>query len=203
MTVYEGGAHAQGGHDPVEVLRSRLGVRYQAGIDEGRGEIARVLADELNIGRDEAERMTRQLIESGEIRYVTDVERDVDPNIPPTDETQSNVRHRSDDDRDHSAAGIADPALLNRTSSRDDTLNENVVVGGGGPQTTAAGINTPAAGPVAAGSSGALPGTLPINVGPGSADGMADGGGYWDFGSGAAGVRPSPTRKGQVEPLGT
>ncbi len=190
MTEYE-----HEGRDVVDVLRERLGVRYQASIDDGRGEIARVLAGELNIGRDEADSMVSQLIDSGRIRYVTGVERDVEYDVTAQRDEHSDVDSR------RGAPGLVAPDLADRS----DNLSVNAIPGQGGPQTTASGLHAGAAAPIAAGSSGAIPGTLPLAAGL-AANADADDpqrAGYWDFGSGAAGVRPSTTRKGQVEPLGT
>lgn len=186
--------HDQESRDVVGVLRDRLGVRYQASIDDGRAEIVRVLADELKIGRDEADSMTSQLIDSGRIRYVTGVERDVEY------DTEAHQDERGDADNRRGAAGVVAPDLTDRT----DILQANAIPGGGGPQTTASGLHAGAAAPVAAGSSGAAPGALPlaagVDIGAGAEEQQRRG--FWDFGAGAAGVVPSTTRKGQVEPRG-
>ena len=66
----------QRGDSAIDVLRSRLGPRHQAGIDEGRADIERVLRDEMNIDRDQAAAMVQRMIDEGTLRYVTSDERD-------------------------------------------------------------------------------------------------------------------------------
>lgn len=52
----------------VQVLKERLGVRWD-GAAEGRGDIAKVLADDLGISRGEADELVDAMIESGELRF--------------------------------------------------------------------------------------------------------------------------------------
>gem|GEM_PF-1546962 len=203
MTVYEGGGEGSlhGGHNAVELLRERLGIRYQAGLDEGRAEIARVLAGELNVGHDEAERMTRQLIDSGEIRFIPGIERDDDRNIPPVDDSRVDMGEYHRGNADAGAPGVVLPELNDRAGGRDSDARADA---DGTP--LPAGLHPGFAAPIAANNpSGSTPGTVPLAAGlPFDADtGDHLRTGYWDFGSGAVGVRPSSTRKGQVEPRGT
>lgn len=184
--------HEHESRDVVDVLRRNLGSRYRASIDDGRAEIARVLASELNMSSGDADTMTSELIESGRIRYVTAVEHDVDYDV------EAQRDERSDLDSRRGGLGLTDPDL----SDASDNPRANAVAGQGGPQTTAAGLHAGAAAPVAAGSSSALPGTLPIAATDETLGGAGDRGGYWEFGGGV-GVVPSTTRKGQVEPRGT
>lgn len=166
--------------DVVEILRSRLGVRYQSGVDEGRAAMVRTLRDELGLDADQAEAAVRDLIDGGHLRYVTADERDP--------ETRDDGRSRRQDDHPRYST---DPADL------------NVVPATGGPQAGTSGLATGSAA-VAAGAGSGSPAAGPLAVA--AAAGGVSGGedrGYWDIGAGATGVVPSSTRKGQVEPKGT
>lgn len=165
------------GRDPVDILRSRLGVRYSSGLDDGRSEIVRVLSDELGLNRSEAEATLRNLMDTGHIRYITARESD----------TARAVGAGRSDDLDASS----------------DDLRVNAIPGGGGPASAVSGLSAGAAAPVVVGGNTTPP---PIPVETGVPLGMEDNFdprlGYWDFGGGG-GVVPSRSRKGQVEPTGT
>lgn len=170
--------------DVVEILRDRLGVTYHASIDGGRGEIVGVIADELNVGRDEAEEILRMQMEAGRIRYVVGSE--VDPVGNP--EVQDDRARRGDE-------GVTD---------RSDNLRVNAIPGQGGPDAATSGLTAGAAAPLVAGgttSPAAAPLAAGVDIG-GSAEDLQRGG-YWEFAGDRAGVVPSSTRKGQVEPKGT
>jgi hypothetical protein len=180
-------------NDVVDVLRSRLGVRYLSSLDDGRNEIIRVVSDELKVDRDEAEAMVRQLIDHGHIRYVPRTERDVEYDVTAQrDEyTERDTRRRD--------ADLADPDL----TGRSDELRANPIPIGGGPQTISSGLTGVVVAPPMGGGS-TTPPVAPVLTGmptTGSADDLE--GGYWDFASDATGVVPSQSRKGQVEPRGT
>lgn len=182
--------------DPMGVLRDRLGVRYRSSIDDGRTEIARVLSDELNISRDEAHDMVRRLVDSGQLRYVTDVEHDVDYNVEARGEPTS---------RDN---GLGNDVTLDGSgpSNRGDTLRTNAIPGGGGPQEASLGLSAGAAAPLAVGTSSGGGGAVnPVVAGadPGRLSDDRNDSGYWDFDSERSTVVPSTSRKGQVEPSGT
>lgn len=158
----------------IETLRARLGPRHQSTMDRGRADIVQVLRDELQIGANDAEAMVRQLIDQGQLRYVTSDERDpAGTSGPLTDEAGR-----------AGSAGVAPP------------ISATVPVA---PAVTGA---APVA-PIAGGT------TTPAPIVPAATDhdvtaraGDQDSG-YWDIGGQAAGVVPSETRKGQVEPKGT
>lgn len=172
----------------VEVLRDRLGIRYRSSIKDGRKTIVKVISDEMNVSRDEADAITTELIDSGKIRYVLGTEEDREYDVAAQHDERSD-------------AGLVEPDLTDSS----DNLRANAIPGQGGPQTTAAGLHAGAVAPVAAGSGSAIPGALPLAAGLPVGEGADDQQrlGYWDFGSDAAGVVPSSTRKGQVEPRGT
>lgn len=185
--------HAHEGRDVVDVLRAHFGPRYQASIDGGRDEIARVLADQLNVDGGEADALTSELIDSGRIRYVTAVERD------PDYDREAQHDERSDAGNHDGGLGIMTPDLTDGSDSR----RANAISGQGGPSATAAGMHGGMVAPVAAAGTGnPLPGTLPLAASENSLGGADDRVGYWEFGGGS-GVVPSTTRKGQVEPSGT
>ncbi|NTU79556.1 MAG: hypothetical protein HGA45_09160 [Chloroflexales bacterium] len=140
----------------VEILRRQLGPRHQSSMHQGRAEITQVLRDELQVGAAEAESLVRQMIDSGQLRYVTGDE------SPPGAERM-----------------IAQPG------ERPDRPLATPVV------------------PVVTGGTSSPP-LVPVSAGdPGAVDAGGQGPGYWDIGGQAAGVVPSTTRKGQVEPRGT
>jgi hypothetical protein len=177
-------------NDLIEMLRDRLGMQYHAGVDEGRREIARVLADATQMGHDEADAAVSRMIDSGMIRYVTGAERDVDRSVAPGEDAAFG-RDRTDRTR----GGL---------DERADDLSINAIPGTGGPQAATSGMLAGAPAPIAAGGLGAPPAT-PLAAGDGITASAEDlqRGGYWEFTGDKAGVVPSSTRKGQVEPRGT
>ena len=183
--------HAMGKHqehDVVEILRDRLGMHYRSSMDSGRDEIVRVIAAELNVGRDEAEQIMRQQLDAGRIRYITRAEQDVDDDVAAQDDGRTDRANRMD---------------TNDITDRSRNLAVNAIPGGGGPSAATSGLTAGAAAPIAAGGttmSGAVPLAAGAPIGE-SADDLQ--GGYWDFAGDKAGVKPSSTRKGQVEPKGT
>jgi hypothetical protein len=177
----------QGG-DPVESLRARLGVQYRARLDEGRAELARVLGDELGLGRDDAERAVRELIDAGRIRYVTGVEEDVTHDMAAQHDEHSDANARDDG-----------------ATERSDNLTINAIPGRGNDRSGGvSGLTAPSTSPLVQGGIVA-PGATPLAAGVDIGDNAAERQqmGYWDLGGGAGGVVPSSTRKGQVEPRGT
>lgn len=172
--------------DVIEILKERLGVRYRSDIDSGRNEMMRVVREALNVSSEESERIIRQLIDNGQIRYVTGDERDVEHDVEAQHDEHSDRQRRGE------AEGFSD---------RSDNLRVNAIPGAGGPQEAASGITGPATAPVVAGGS-TTPAIIPAVVDPGLTEtaGTRQGGGYWDFGSETVGVVPSDSRKGQVEP---
>jgi hypothetical protein len=177
--------------DVVEILRRRLGARYQSGIDEGRAAMARALRDELSLGADEADALVRGLIDAGQIRYVTSDERD--PMVDP------------------GSRDVERPDQGERSSARDPLetgAGLNPIPAQGGPQEGYSGLKAGAALPVSGAGTGS-PAAGPLAVAAATGDDRvgdptgAKGPGYWDIGAGTTGVVPSATRKGQVEPKGT
>jgi hypothetical protein len=187
--------------DVVEILRARLGVRYVAGLDAGRREINRVVADELRLSGTDADVLVSRLIDAGMIRYVTRDE--VDPVGDP---------EAQDDERSDEASRRSDDYI-----DRSGSLRANAIAGQGGPSAGTSGqmggpVAPPAAaglGPVpvaAVGTGSAVPAPLAAAAMPApDADGVRGhyDMGYWEFVGERAGVVPSSTRKGQVEPRGT
>lgn len=186
--------HEHEGRGAVDALRARLGVHYRASVDDGRAEIARALADELNIDRDQADAMVGRLIDSGQIRYISGIEADRG------DTGATRYEQRSDADSSTGAPGLAEPDATDRR----DLLRSNAIPHEGAPpQRHVSGITAPATAPLVAGGFGA-PGATPLAAGVpiGESAEERQRMGYWEFGGGA-GVAPSSTRKGQVEPRGT
>jgi hypothetical protein len=176
------------GLELIEILRNRLGLQYHAGIDEGRREIVRVLTEETQMNRDEADATVTRLIDSGMMRYITGAERDMDQSIAPLD-------------RD---SGHGERTDRSRVDEMADNLTVNAVPGAGGPQAATTGMVAGAPAPIAAGGL-TTPPAIPVAAGDAPVANAEDlqRGGYWEFNGEGAGVIPSPTRKGQVEPRGT
>jgi AraC-like DNA-binding protein len=176
-------------HDLCEMLRGHLGVRFQGTLEEGRDEIIRLIASDLGVSRDEAQAIFKRELDAGRIRYITA------------------------DERDHEAARIAadEHGDHGRHSDLDDharNLTINAIPGQGGVSAGTAGLSAGAAAPVITGgtSTPAIPPIMPA----GAAHPIDDAtdtdyfeGGYWDLCGDRAGVVPSRSRKGQVEPRGT
>lgn len=172
----------------IDMLRRRFGARHMAGIDEGRADMVGVLRDELGIGRDEADALLGRLIEAGLVRYVTGDERDPvgDPEV------------------------LNDPERAPRAGRADPAERPIAVPPAGGPQEGYSGMATGSAAQAAggavpvAGAGTGSPAAGPVAIVAADPEqGGATGPGYWDIGGSGAGVVPSATRKGQVEPRGT
>lgn len=165
----------------IEILRQRFGPRHPGAMDRGRADIVQALRDELQIGAADAEAMVQRLVEQGQLRYVTSDERDPGDTSAPADDRA---------ERAGTGAGGVTPVA--------PPISANVPVA---PAVTGA---APVA-PVAAGgtTSTAQPPLVPASVDDDdAARAGGQGVGYWDIGGQAAGVVPSATRKGQVEPRG-
>lgn len=175
----------------IEALRTRLGFQYEAGMDEGRHEIEKVVADEMSIGRDEAKSVVDELVQTGRIRYVTGVERDVEHDVEAQHDEYSDEQNRELRER-------------GQIDDRRDNLKVNAIPGQGGPSASTSGLAAGAAAPVAAAGATA-PAALPLAAGVDIDKNAAEqqNNGYWEFAADRAGVVPSGTRKGQVEPRGT
>ncbi|NJM05568.1 hypothetical protein HC891_04225 [Candidatus Gracilibacteria bacterium] len=133
--------HGQSLDYVADVLRERVGVRFNGSEDGGRRELVSALREGLNVDSGEAERLVAALIEGGKLRYRS------------ASETQS-----------------------------DDTVASD----------TASGAVNVAAIPVPAiNTSSGIP-VVPATVGDG----------FWEVTDANSTVRPSTTRKGQVEPSG-
>jgi hypothetical protein len=175
--------------DVVEILRDRLGATYRADIDGGRDEIVRVIADGLSVDRDEAATILHQQMEAGRIRYVVGTETDPVEDRAAQHDERSDQANRRDDD------GITD---------RRDTLRASALPGAVGPAGGTSGLMGSPVAPLVAGGTTTPPATPLAADAPlaASADDLQRGG-YWEFLGDRAGVVPSSTRKGQVEPRGT
>lgn len=174
--------------DLVEALSARFGPRHYSSIDDGRADLVGAIADELHVGRDEADMMFQRMVDSDRIRYVTGTERDVEHDVEAQDDEHSDRLNRM------RAEGLTD---------RTDNLQVNAIPGQGGPNAATSGLTGPAVAPVAVAPGSSTPAATPLAAGvplDASAEDLQRGG-YWDL-SGAKGVRPSETRKGQVEPAG-
>lgn len=175
--------------DVVEILRDRLGVTYRADIDGGRDKIVRVIADGLRVNRDEAAAVLRQQMDAGRIRYVLGTEADpVEDRAAQHDERSDQANRRADDgftDRSDNLRANALPGVVGPAGGTSGLMGSPVA------PLVAGGTTTPPATPLAAG--------VPLDA---SADDLQRGG-YWEFLGDRAGVVPSSTRKGQVEPRGT
>ena len=169
--------HEERSDSVVDILRRRLGTRHQSGLEEGREDIVRVLRDELSMEHDQAEGLVSRLIDAGQIRYVTAAEHDA--------ELDPDVQYDEHTDRAY----------------QDDVVPPAVV-----PPVGMAGMNTGTgmppmpivAPPPSTGSPAAVPMMHPA-LDTDAADGRM---GYWDICGDKAGVVPSRSRKGQVEPKG-
>lgn len=178
----------------IDILRSKLGPRHMSGMDEGRADIERILREELRLERGDAETMVSRMIDDGQLRYVTAAERDP--------EVDREAQHDERSDRANQVGAGRAPIA--------DVLGAGVVPPTGGPQEGYSGLSTGsaaraagAATPVAgAGTGTAAAGPLAVTAATDPTLGAGQAG-YWDIGGLAAGVVPSSTRKGQVEPQGT
>jgi hypothetical protein len=133
--------HEQNLDHAVDVLRERVGTRFNSTEIDGRGELVRALSAGLNIDSSEAERMLAALIENGKLRYRRDSE-----------------------------------------AHSDDVVAGNAgVVGGVVGAVPTPGINSSIGVPI-----------IPTGMG----------GGFWELTDANSTVKPSTTRKGQVEPSG-
>lgn len=177
------------GRDLLGALRERLGVRYRARLDDGRAELVRVAGDALGVGRDEAGRAVGELIDSGRIRYVVGTEQDVEHDVA----AQGDERSDTVEGRDDGATDRSDNLTINAIPGRGNDRSGGVsgITSGATAPLVQGGFVAPGATPLAAG----------VDIGDNAAERQAMG--YWDLGEGAAGVVPSSTRKGQVEPRGT
>jgi hypothetical protein len=180
-------------HDVVDILRERLGARYHSGMEAGRDEIIRTIGSEMQVSGDEAQAIFQNQLDAGRIRYVPAVERDNDNNrLGPGDSYVDQGAHDRHTDLDAQARH----------------LTINAIPGQGGVSAGTAGLSAGAAAPVAAGGS-TTPAPIPAMMPAAAEHPIEDGdiyegeGGYWDFRGDRAGVVPSSTRKGQVEPSGT
>lgn len=184
MTERQG--HATG---VAEMLRDRLGATYRADIDRGKDEIVRVIADGLGVGRDEAAAILRRELDAGRIRYVVGHEAD------PVEGRAAQHDERSDRAGGREAGDFTD---------RADNLRINAMPGTGGPGAGTSGITPNAVAPLVAGGT-TTPSAAPLAAGAdiGASAEDLQRGGYWEFLGDRAGVVPSSTRKGQVEPRGT
>jgi hypothetical protein len=174
--------------DLVEALSARFGPRHYSTIDDGRKDLVDAIADELHVNHDEADMMFQRMLDSDRIRYVTGTERDIEHDVEAQDDEHSDRANRMRDE------GLTD---------RSDNLRVNAIPGQGGPDATTSGLTGAAVGPVAVAPGSSTPAAAPLAAGvplDASAEELQRGG-YWDL-SGAKGIRPSETRKGQVEPAG-
>lgn len=175
----------------IEALRSRLGFQYESSMEDGRHEIERVVADEMNVSSDEAKGIVSELIDGGMIRYVTGAERDVEYDVEAQRDEYTDEQNREARERE-------------KIDDRRDNLAVNAIPGQGGPSAATSGLAAGAAAPVAAAGAtapAALPLAAGVDIGKNAAE-LQDAG-YWEFTADRAGVVPSSTRKGQVEPRGT
>lgn len=169
----------------IDQLRARFGYHYPSAMEEGRAELVRAISDEVDCSSDEADTLFQYMIDAGEIRYVPAVERDPvgNPAVAPADRRDPEVDSPAED------------------------LRVNAIAGQGGPPGGTSGMTGAHAAPgLAAGGTTTSP-AMPVGAGLAASTAESTGGrpesGYWDLGSGAVGVVPSSTRKGQVEPRGT
>lgn len=181
--------HEQRSDSVVDILQRRLGTRHHSGMESGRKDIERVLMDELSMEHDQAHEMVSRMIDSGQIRYVTGDERDIEV------------------DRDAQLDEHTDRAYqvgADRRGMADDVVTPGMI-----PPATAAGTAGMNTGtgmppvPIAPPPSGGSPAVAPLFPAAGDADMAGDRMGYWDICGDKAGVVPSRSRKGQVEPRGT
>jgi hypothetical protein len=174
--------------DLVEVLSARFGNRHYSTIESGRADLVGAIADEMHVGRDEADTLLQRMIDSDRIRYVTGVERDIEHDVEAQDDEHSDRINRMQDE------GLTD---------RSDNLRVNAIPGQGGPDAVSSGLTGAAVAPVAVAPGSSTPVGAPLAAGVplGASAEDLQRGGYWDL-SGAKGVRPSDSRKGQVEPEG-
>ncbi|HMQ31325.1 MAG TPA: hypothetical protein PKD53_11385 [Chloroflexaceae bacterium] len=174
----------------IEILRRRLGSRHMAGIDEGRADIVGVLRDELSIERDEADALLGRLMDAGLVRYVTSDERDPVGNPEVIHDPERPER------TDPAERPIAVPPVGGPQEGYSGlSTGSSARAAGAAIPVAGAGTGSPAAGPVA------VVAADPTTAGEAAAQGT--GPGYWDIGGSGAGIVPSSTRKGQVEPRGT
>lgn len=174
----------------IEILRRRLGSRHMAGIDEGRADIVGVLRDELSIGGDEADAMLGRLMDAGLVRYVTGDERDP---VGAPEVIDDPERPRQTDRVDPAERPLAVPPVGGPQEGYSGlSTGSSARAAGAAIPIAGAGTGSPAAGPLA------VVAADPTTSGEASATGH----GYWDIGGSGAGVVPSSTRKGQVEPRG-
>jgi hypothetical protein len=175
--------------DVCDMLRGHLGVRYQGTLEDGRKEIIRLIASDMGVSHEEAEVIFRRELDAGRIRYITAEERDVEANRIASDPDYATRGRHTDLD----------------AQARNLTIN--AIPGQGGVSTGTAGLSAGAAAPVIAGANTTpVPPIMPAAAARPIND-VSDAdyfeGGYWDLCGDRAGVVPSRSRKGQVEPLGT
>jgi hypothetical protein len=183
--------HEERRDSAVDILQRRLGTRYRSGIDDGRAAIMRVLSEELSIGRDQADEQVSRMIESGQLRYVPAVEHDI--------EVDRDTQHDEHTDRSTEVGGGSQ--TTRGTLGPDETpLAGTPIAGSGGVVMSILGVPAAAVGTGGSGAAAAMP--LPT-ADMDDTDDTWRHGGYWDISSETAGVVPSRSRKGQVEPKGT
>jgi hypothetical protein len=125
--------------DAVQVLRRRIGARWDGSEDEGRDEMMRVLQEELGFSNAEARDAITAMVETGQLRYVREQAGD-------SDAVDGNLAQGAVNMGGLGTAGLAGtplPAAANFTPSYWQVGRDNLDSGTEGPAPGRKGQVTP------------------------------------------------------------